>query len=175
MTAVAINVEKVYRALERLECLLDPTRIMRKTDAEAKSDRAEAQRAIEQALSGMPAFRDLKPYRFGSEDEQLACVADIAKHVFDYHISPVPDERLLRESFLPGTRYEDGIWVADGANVDASAILVPPVLVGQACRIGKAAVVGPYSCIRYAPVENNTYFLKAVKNLKLRCSPDSQT
>lgn len=40
-----------------------------------------------------------------------------------------------------------GIWAAPGVRVDPAAVLVPPVLLGEQCRIERAARVGPYAVL----------------------------
>jgi lipopolysaccharide/colanic/teichoic acid biosynthesis glycosyltransferase/ADP-glucose pyrophosphorylase len=46
-----------------------------------------------------------------------------------------------------GNEVSDGIWVADGARVDAAAALEPPVHIGKNVRVHRDAVIGPHAVL----------------------------
>ncbi len=42
---------------------------------------------------------------------------------------------------------EGGVWVDDGFDIDPTAQIIPPVVIGRNCKIKAEAVVGPYAVI----------------------------
>jgi mannose-1-phosphate guanylyltransferase/phosphomannomutase len=50
-----------------------------------------------------------------------------------------------------GTANDDsrggGVWVGDGCEIDATAQIIPPIVIGRNCKIKGEAVVGPYSVL----------------------------
>ena len=47
----------------------------------------------------------------------------------------------------PGVRREDRVWVGRGADVDPSARLIGPCVIGEGAAVGRGAVVGPLACV----------------------------
>ncbi|MER3501827.1 MAG: mannose-1-phosphate guanylyltransferase [Candidatus Fervidibacterota bacterium] len=48
---------------------------------------------------------------------------------------------------VPGREIQPGIWVGEGGHIAPTAILHPPVLLGNRCVIGEGAVVGPFAVL----------------------------
>jgi mannose-1-phosphate guanylyltransferase len=46
-----------------------------------------------------------------------------------------------------GLSRDERVWIARGADIDASATLTGPCVIGESCTIGRGAIVGPSSCI----------------------------
>ena len=68
----------------------------------------------------------------------------------------------------PGKRLRPGIWVEEGAHIDAQAKLAAPCLIGRHARIEAGAFIGPHSVIgpgakvmRKASVKNSTLWADA--------------
>ncbi len=47
----------------------------------------------------------------------------------------------------PGTELESGIWLGRSAEIDPTAELRAPAVIGDGCRIARGAVVGPLTCL----------------------------
>lgn len=43
----------------------------------------------------------------------------------------------------PGSRSDEGVWVGRGTDVDPSARLIAPCVLGEGCTVGRGATVGP--------------------------------
>ncbi len=42
---------------------------------------------------------------------------------------------------------DNGVWVGEGCEIEATAQILPPVVIGRNCKIKAGAIVGPYSVI----------------------------
>ncbi len=45
---------------------------------------------------------------------------------------------------VPGFRLSDGVWLGEGSDVDATATVVGPAVIGENCRIGPGVRIGEY-------------------------------
>src|SRR5579884_544076 len=54
--------------------------------------------------------------------------------------------RLLRDEG-GAEAHAAGVWVGDGCDIDPTAQIRPPIIIGRGCKIKAEAVVGPYSVI----------------------------
>ena len=113
----------------------------------------ESKKTLEMALSGFPRFKDLKPYCFRLE-KQLNYVRDIASKVFSGLKSSTHSDDVLKEAFIPGILYEEGIWVHQSSRIDSEVILLPPVLIGAGSDVS-SSTIGPYSCVRGSRIEGS--------------------
>jgi mannose-1-phosphate guanylyltransferase / phosphomannomutase len=55
------------------------------------------------------------------------------------------DERVALE--IPGIRIRGNVWLGDGVDLDDLDVLEGPVYVGNYCRVGRGAHIGPYSVL----------------------------
>jgi NDP-sugar pyrophosphorylase family protein len=157
-----MNLSSIYEAVEKLEtqikAIIDASqgtfagRIVSKRELRnqyigektAEEYKDEAVKEFRASLIEIPRFKDFLPY---DVTDALNYVRDIAKDVFLIKNEIVPFDAILRNLFLPGKSYKEGIWVCIRSEVDDNAILIPPVLIGNGCRVARDAVVGPFSCI----------------------------
>ncbi len=47
----------------------------------------------------------------------------------------------------PGARSDERVWVGRGTDIDGSARLVGPCVIGEGCTVGRGATVGPLACV----------------------------
>ncbi|MEZ5234791.1 MAG: sugar phosphate nucleotidyltransferase [Acidimicrobiales bacterium] len=48
---------------------------------------------------------------------------------------------------IPGFRLADGVWLGEGSEIDPTAVIEGPALIGQNCRIGPGVRVGEYAVL----------------------------
>ena len=48
---------------------------------------------------------------------------------------------------IPGRKIADGVWIGEHVELHDEKQLMPPVFIGNNCRVGKDAVVGPFAVI----------------------------
>ncbi|MBP1987802.1 sugar phosphate nucleotidyltransferase [Halolamina salifodinae] len=83
-------------------------------------------------------------------------------------------ERLLHEEWIEADGHEDGVWLADSAQVHESAVLQGPVAIGADAVIGPNAVVGPYASLgRNVTIGANATVRRSVLDVDTRVGPNS--
>ena len=48
---------------------------------------------------------------------------------------------------IPGVEFRPGVWIGQGMELDARAVIEAPALIGDYCRIGGGTVIGAYSSL----------------------------